>query len=598
MMGRVAYYFAVQSGRRLNLEWKVFDWVELNITDATWEGYGGDAGSSILPEVTKKIGDDLGIYDHVLLVIDKADSFSARRSGRYTHFGAQSLTPAIVAHELGHFYGSGHANLESATGPVEYGDAFCVMGAEGGKYSFDDTDLQGVGAPTPPISHGPGMVAPNLEACTWIDLHDPQVSNDLSKTLLDHGEAIADLYPLRGSPPVDWQGPSVVATMDLPTKGQRIVIEYRIHEDWDRALPAVPSGGRGWVVIHLATGIGRGTTSLSLAAIPATLGSTVYIPRARFRITVATLDPEKEQLTLRVDRDRLFVFWKGAGEDQRLFFNSTADGGNFTEQRVVRGAGGTSEGPAAAALHGRLYTIWKGSTTDPRLFYSISADGLDYLDQMLLPGAGGTSHSPAAAASSNRLYVAWKGAGEDSRLFFNSSPDGTTFDEQKTIPGTGGTSHGPALATSTSRLYVAWKGASTDERLFYCSTGDGVTFSDQKVIPGTGGSSHAPAMAVLRDRLYVAWKGAGSDNRLFYNSSADGLTFTDQKVIPGTGGTDDSPSLASFNNRLFVAWKGANGDQRLFANSSADGTNFSEQQIIPGTGGSNHRPTIAMLPDP
>src|SRR5215467_5674566 len=189
----------------------------------------------------------------------------------------------------------------------------------------------------------------------------------------------------------------------------------------------------------------------------------------------------------------------------------------FPMQQIIPGTGGTSDSPAMTVFNGRLYVAWKGAGGDERLFYNSSRDGVNFTNQQILPGTGGTGASPTLAVFNGRLYVAWKGAGGDERLFYNSSRDGVDFTNQQILPGTGGSSASPALAASNAQLYVAWKGAGGDERLFYNSSRDGVNFTGQQIIPGTGGTGASPTLAVFNGRLYVAWKGAGGDERLFYN---------------------------------------------------------------------------------
>lgn len=76
----------------------------------------------------------------------------ATRSIAAFQMAARSLDPALLAHELGHMYGANHANLDTPTGPEEYGDRFCVMGREDNKFTFVHPKLG--------VATGPGMVAP------------------------------------------------------------------------------------------------------------------------------------------------------------------------------------------------------------------------------------------------------------------------------------------------------------------------------------------------------------------------------------------------------------------------------------------------------
>ena len=80
----------------------------------------------------------------------------------------------------------------------------------------------------------------------------------------------------------------------------------------------------------------------------------------------------------------LFVAWKGAGGDGRLFFNSSTDGHNFTEQTAIPGTGGSSDGPALAVLGNKLFVAWKGAGGDGRLFFNSSTDGQNFTEQTVI----------------------------------------------------------------------------------------------------------------------------------------------------------------------------------------------------------------------
>lgn len=135
-------YADEQSGGRAKLDWQVFDWVRLPLTDKELLAAGWNLAEIAVPEVSKQLDVDLSSYSHFALVIDQWDSHLGAwaSDGRpYLHLSAQDLTPALYAHELGHYFKAQHAYSMGPTGvPVEYGDGFCVMGGEGSKASFLD----------------------------------------------------------------------------------------------------------------------------------------------------------------------------------------------------------------------------------------------------------------------------------------------------------------------------------------------------------------------------------------------------------------------------------------------------------------------------
>ena len=139
----VAAYLDDQSGQRARFAFRVFDWFGLNLTSAQWNEKGFEIGDAIRPAVAQGLGVDLAPFTHCALFIDKPDATSAawKTDFRYLHLGVQSLNPALLAHELGHMFGALHARQDRLRGPEEYGDSFCIMGAEGGKYSFAEPTL-------------------------------------------------------------------------------------------------------------------------------------------------------------------------------------------------------------------------------------------------------------------------------------------------------------------------------------------------------------------------------------------------------------------------------------------------------------------------
>jgi hypothetical protein len=142
----VDYYYQRQSGQRENPIIKVFDWVRLPETYKKWASYGiddGESGIKIVAAVQAALGVDLSGFQHFGFIIDVPDNsagaFFPALNTKYGHFSARDFTPAFFAHEVGHLFNkapyNGHANLDTPGGPMEYGDQFCIMGAEGSKFS-------------------------------------------------------------------------------------------------------------------------------------------------------------------------------------------------------------------------------------------------------------------------------------------------------------------------------------------------------------------------------------------------------------------------------------------------------------------------------
>ncbi len=496
-----AGFFFDMSGERELMEFRVFDWFQLPVTSQQWNDWGFDAGDHVVPMVASGLHVDLAPYDHFVFVIDKTDAHLAatRPSDRkYTYMGAQDVDAAILCHELGHQYNSNHANLDTPAGPEEYGDSFCIMGAEGAKFSYTEPSLnftnlvgqslwrycmqcmalfydgystKGVcpgagplgrigglkghkaagymfvlphdipgpgqnnwryckfcqsmffdgysdkgkcagspsgghvaegymfvlphdivdtgqaewrycdrchsmffnGYPTKgvcaagPGGHkaegynfslphdipdhataGPGMVAPNLGACNWLDLFNQNVGRDLGPILRSRpSETVVELAPLRGAPTNGYIGTPVCGWGDglLPARsGQRLLIEYRSRDGRDRGLPTTDTGAPGFLVIHQASGSGTGTSSLQIASIPVEVGATTYLDPGGLDVTVASYDAGRNTVIVRVRSEPWppplgQANWRYCRKCQSMFYDGYASKGLCPKGGVHAAAG-------------------------------------------------------------------------------------------------------------------------------------------------------------------------------------------------------------------------------------------------------------------
>jgi hypothetical protein len=512
-----AGYFFDMSGERELMEFRVLDWFQLPVTSKQWNDWGFDAGDHVVPMVSAGLHVDLAGYDHFVFVIDKDDAHLAatRPSDRkYTYAGAQDLTEALLCHELGHQYNSNHANLQTSHGVEEYGDAFCIMGAEGAKYSYTEPkldftnfvgqsqwrycsqchelffdgypnkgtcpgaprlgrlgglrghraagfmfvlphDVPGPGQnnwrycnlchcmffdgyPTKGVcpanlartghvaagymfvlphdvadlgqpswrycdacqamffdgytakgvcpastgghhaagfnfslphdlpdhsAAGPGMVAPNLGACGWLDLGTSNVARELGSILRSRpSEMIVELAPLRGAPPPGYSGAPVCGWADdllLGHPGQRLIVEYRSRDGHDRGLPNTDTGAPGFLTIHETSGTGTGTSSIRIGALPVELGATTYLDSGGMDVTIAAYDAGRNTVMVRLRSDPWpprpgQANWRYCRKCQAMFYDGypskgscpsgtehAAAGLNFVLQHDVPGPGQT-----------------------------------------------------------------------------------------------------------------------------------------------------------------------------------------------------------------------------------------------------------------
>lgn len=363
LVGHVAGYFLDQSSGRVNMEFRVFDWFQLPHTSQQWNDLGFGAGPVVRPIVAQGLDVDLSPFDHFALVIDKFDASSAAVSPQhpnYVHVGAQSLDPALLQHEMGHFFGAGHANLDTPTGPDEYGDRFCIMGREGTKYSFVHTPLNRMrpngSIDTTLSDSGPGMAAPALIACGWLDLATQAA--DISVPLKSGvRRTTVQLTPLPGAP-----GHRVCAFADDVVPGQRLLLEYRNHEGWDQGMP---QHGAGWIVAHLTGPENRSRMSLQIGAVAASPGASIVTSKGAVQLSINTASASEVTLTAEVlapvpvnraapavaswGKNRLDIF--GRGLDKAAFHKAWAQAWH-PSTTAWEALGGGFTGPLAVASWG------------------------------------------------------------------------------------------------------------------------------------------------------------------------------------------------------------------------------------------------------
>ena len=288
LMSYVAKYYHDQSGGQVNLAYRVFDWVQLLLTGKEWDGYGDQVGPVVKSYFEDTMKVDLSAYDHYALVIDKAGAALgavSRSCPKYVHLAARDLNPALVQHELGHFFGADHANLDTPSGEAVYSDRFCIMGREGSKYSFVYKPLNLVNSDgtidTRHSNSGPGMAAPALFASGWLDLahHGIDISHQL---LTGSRQAKIALPVLRGAPAAG-SNSRPCAYADGVVPGYRLLLEYRSRTGWDQGLP-LPDPG--WVIAHLISLTDQNAGSLQIGVIQAKPGAAAMTLRGSVKVRV------------------------------------------------------------------------------------------------------------------------------------------------------------------------------------------------------------------------------------------------------------------------------------------------------------------------
>lgn len=83
--------------------------------------------------------------------------------------------------------------------------------------------------------------------------------------------------------------------------GQRLLIEYRIRDNWDRGMPLPDGNGPGWVVAQLTGTEDRSSTSLQIGTVAAVPGASTQLSKGAARLTVASASTFGVNLTVEIE---------------------------------------------------------------------------------------------------------------------------------------------------------------------------------------------------------------------------------------------------------------------------------------------------------
>lgn len=293
---------------------------------------------------------------------------------------------------------------------------------------------------------------------------------------------------------------------------------------------------------------------------------------AAVRAMYETIDGLKDKLVLGETSDcgpalafhdnRVFLAWKGSGNDNLNVVLSNDSGATFTGKHTSPET--SDDAPALASHKGRLFIAFKGSGNDNINVAVVqrSGDGnqvVSLSNKVILSDT--TDASPAIVSHNGNLYIAFKGSGNENLNVMVSTDDGASFGGKHISSET--TTDAPALASCNGQMYLGWKGSGNENfNVAVVNTGPNptsptilgtlnkVTFSDTTDL--------RTALVAQSGLLFVGWKGSGNDNfNLLFPSDVNSCTskFTTSES------SSHAPSLAATDDSMWVAWKGSGNDQ-------------------------------------
>jgi hypothetical protein len=168
---------------------------------------------------------------------------------------------------------------------------------------------------------------------------------------------------------------------------------------------------------------------------------------------------------------RVYLAWTGRGNDKLnvarvILLGNTAGGSGFELERKVVLGDTSSTSPAIASQNGRLFIAWKGSGNDNLNLMFSQDDGATFRGKAAFGDS--SSHAPALASHSGRLFMAWKGSGNENLNVARVVLIGNTAGafgieglEAKAVLGEISTQP-PALGSWNGLLFLGWKGEGED----------------------------------------------------------------------------------------------------------------------------------------
>jgi len=269
----------------------------------------------------------------------------------------------------------------------------------------------------------------------------------------------------------------------------------------------------------------------------------------------------------------VYAAWPGVADDDAIYWAATTEfepllweRAQWSKPTVIPGVS-TAAPVSLASSPGRLYAAWRGANEDEHIYWA-SREGLEPWEPKEPINGAGTFWAPALAVSQGSLVAAWRGVGDDEGIYW-SYLDGGAWHEQKRIPDAGSI-FGPTLATvgvgapSNETLFAAWGGAGEDENAYWSTlTALNGSWAERQQMIGVGTSSGPALASSIRGAVYAVWKGAANDERIYrsYKFPGKGWVPPQPNLNIGTSGR---PALTNYRQTPIAAWKGAGEDEGVY----------------------------------
>lgn len=237
LRNHLSAYWAAASGGRVVVRWATDVPLQVPQDAKAWKALTEW-------ERIEAVRGSAGIADGVAIILVANDTVSTRcvtYHGSSPYIRAVALSPAVVAHEMGHYFqwlatgGGGHADMARAFFRDEYGDPTCVMGGEDSKFTFHDPSVGLLAGHADSDRGGPLMSPAMVDLCGWLDVKARRVF-----PMNPVGLGTATIEAWRGAPAEgDDDGLPVVAVIDgFAIDGSRVYLSWRVDADFDRGFPA------------------------------------------------------------------------------------------------------------------------------------------------------------------------------------------------------------------------------------------------------------------------------------------------------------------------------------------------------------------------